>query len=131
MVHAGADTENTPPACDDPAWTAADWRKLKFRDAVWVRTIVEVQPGFSDGGHPMGLFLNATASAEVWWDGEMIGRNGRPNSTAVGELPGRIQEELELDDLQLQAGGHRLRMGIWQQPGRAIISKQVEQVSLG
>src|SRR3546814_17147790 len=77
MVHPGADTENTPPACDDPAWTAADWRKLKFRDAVWVRTIVEVPPGFSDGGHPMGLFLNATASAEVWWDGEMIGRNGR------------------------------------------------------
>src|SRR3546814_12595450 len=28
MVHPGADTENTPPACDDPAWTAADWRKI-------------------------------------------------------------------------------------------------------
>src|SRR3546814_393421 len=131
MVHPGADTGDTPPAYDDPAWTATDWRKLKFRDAVWVRTIVEVPPGFTDGGHPMGLFLNATASAEVWWDGEMIGRNGRPNSTAVGELPGRIQAVFALDDLQLQAGEHRLLMRLSRQHGSAMISTPIDQVSLG
>src|SRR3546814_7734260 len=53
MVHPGADTGDTPPAYDDPAWTATDWRKLKFRAAVWVRTTVEVPPGLTDGGHPM------------------------------------------------------------------------------
>src|SRR3546814_3848149 len=79
----------------------------------------------------MGLFLNATASAEVWWDGEMIGRNGRPNSTAVGELPGRIQAVFALDDLQLQAGGHRLLMRLSQQHGSAMISTPIDQVSLG
>src|SRR3546814_17493027 len=57
MVHPGADTGDTPPAYDDPAWTATDWRKLKFRDAVWVRTIDEVPPGFPARGPPQGRFL--------------------------------------------------------------------------
>src|SRR3546814_17638708 len=61
----------------------------------------------------------------------MIGRNGRPNSTAVCELPGRIQAVFALDDLQLQAGGHRLLMRLSQQHGSAMISTPIDQVSLG
>src|SRR3546814_8588119 len=101
-------------------WSSGVWSS----ELAWVRTIVEVLRGFSVGGHPMGRLLNATASAEVWWDGEMIGRNGRPNSTAVGELPGRIQVVFALDDLQLQAGGHRLLMRLSQQHGSAMRSEE-------
>src|SRR3546814_13847998 len=61
----------------------------------------------------------------------MIGRNGRPNSTAVCELPGRIQAVFALDDLQLQAGGHRLLMRLSQQHGSAMISTPIDQVYLG
>lgn len=131
MVRPGADVSDTPPAYDDPAWTAADWRKLKFRDAIWVRTAVEVPPGFAAIDHPMGLFLNAEASAEVWWDGEMIGRNGRPKSTSVGELPGRIQAVFVLDHRQLHEGEHRLLMRLSRQHGSAMISTPIDQVYLG
>lgn len=131
MVHSGADAGDTPPADDDPGWTVTDWQELRFRDAVWLRAVVEVPSGFAAGDHPMGLFLNAAASAEVWWDGEMIGRNGRPESTAVGELPGRIQAVFVLDDRQLHEGKHRLLMRLSRQHGSAMISTPIDQLSLG
>ena len=131
MVHSGADASDRPPAEDDPGWTAADWQALKFRDAVWLRTVVEVPPGFAAGDHPVGLSLNAAASAEVWWDDKMIGRNGRPGSTAVGELPGRIQAVFVLDDRQLHEGKHRLLMRLSRQHGSAMISTPIDEMSLG
>ncbi|MFC3714724.1 sensor histidine kinase [Luteimonas soli] len=131
MVHSGADVSDTPLADDDPGWTAADWQALRFRDAIWLRAVVEVPPGFATGDHPMGLSLNAAASAEVWWDGAMIGRNGRPESTAVGELPGRIEAVFMLDDRQLREGEHRLLMRLSRQHGSAMISTPIDQLSLG
>jgi hypothetical protein len=131
MVHSGADASETPPADDDSGWIATDWQKLRFQEAVWLRAVVEVPPGFAAGDHPMGLSLNAAASAEVWWDGEMIGRNGRPESTAVGELPGRIEAVFVLDDRQLREGEHRLLMRLSRQHGSAMISTPIDQLSLG
>lgn len=131
MIHREAVDSVTPPAADDPGWTSASWREVQFSEITWLRATVNVPENFANSNHPSGLFLNAIASAEVWWDGEWIGRNGQPASTAEAEQPGRVFSTFALDDEQLQPGPHELVMRLSRQQGDNSVWTPIDQLHLG
>lgn len=54
---------------------------------LWVRSAAH-RPA---GDDPAALYIVGVASSEVWFNGERLGANGRPGSTARAETPGRYQ----------------------------------------
>jgi hypothetical protein len=130
MVHSAAGSSSQPPAINDTGWKHADWDKLTFRNPIWLRAVVNIPTNFTDGDQPIGLFLTAEASSEVWWDGKLVGHNGRPASAPELEQPGRLQAVFLLNDEQLDPGPHLLVMRLSRQHG-GNISTPIDGLYLG
>jgi len=77
--------------CDGARCAPADlqWLKLQGREAVLRRTVT-VRPAATPLERPLMVRLVAMASAEVRWNGIVIGRNGIPGADAAREVPGRF-----------------------------------------
>lgn len=77
--------------CDGSGCGAVDlqWFSLQGRQAVLARTVT-VRPEALPLERPLMVRLVAMASAEVRWNGVVIGRNGIPAVDAARELPGRF-----------------------------------------
>lgn len=71
------------------AETDLQWLALQGRQAVLARTIT-IRPDALPLARPMTVRLIAMASAEVRWNGVVIGRNGVPGPDAASEVPGRF-----------------------------------------
>lgn len=65
------------------------WFSLRGREALLVRRIA-VRPDAMPLERPLMVRLVAMASAEVRWNGILIGRNGAPGADAASEVPGRF-----------------------------------------
>ncbi|GAB2471109.1 hypothetical protein GCM10011375_38140 [Hymenobacter qilianensis] len=92
-----------------------------WRPAYWCNTAVDGQPGparqlwlrtrvtisEAQSRTPMLLVLRGWSTAsEVYWDGQLLQRNGRLGPQ--GEQPGRWHQQLPLTPAQAQAGAHTL-----------------------
>lgn len=93
-VHMAVDTAvdadpmrlKAPPS--DLRWQALDQRALaSWRGPYWLRWQFAAA-GLPQRGHP-GLRLSLRAASRVWWNGELLGENGRVARTSA-ELPGRV-----------------------------------------
>ena len=104
---------------DDPAWSTtgyddADWQAVRFHDVpqtdsvVWLRTIVDLQPSHLAEGQPLGIYIAALASHEIWWDGELLARGGIVGSTPESEQPGPIQAHYLIPERLAAVGPHAL-----------------------
>ncbi|HET6724679.1 MAG TPA: sensor histidine kinase [Gammaproteobacteria bacterium] len=109
----------------------ANWPTLKFQGAIWLRTVVHIPANFTGQSDPIGLFLTAEASSAVWWDGKLLGHNGRPASTPELEQPGRLRAVFKLDTEQLKPGPHLLVMELSRQHGGNNISTPIDTLYLG
>jgi DNA-binding LytR/AlgR family response regulator len=78
-------------ACDAAGCADVDlqWFPVESRQAVLVRTVT-VRPDALPLDRPLMVRLVAMASAEVRWNGVVIGRNGTPGRDAASEEPGRF-----------------------------------------
>jgi len=65
------------------------WFSLQGRQARLVRTVT-VRPAATQLERPLMVRLVAMASAEVRWNGVVLGRNGVPGKDAASEEPGRF-----------------------------------------
>lgn len=131
MVHSAAAASVNPPALANAGWKNEDWHRLQFRNPIWLRAAVDIPTGFADGDYPIGLFLTAEASSEVWWDGKLLGHNGRPASTSELEQPGRLRAVFLLNDKQMKPGPHLLVMRLSRQHGDSNISTPIDELYLG
>ncbi|MEM9531998.1 MAG: sensor histidine kinase [Pseudomonadota bacterium] len=86
---------------DDPTWAALGmaasdgwdsrhWYDVRFRTLAWLRCRVEIPELYRAGQKPMGLYVSGTLSTEIWWNGELLGRNGQPAGNAKSETAGDI-----------------------------------------
>lgn len=77
--------------CQGSACAPADlqWLDLQGRETVLTRTVT-VRADALPLQRPLMVRLVAMASAEVRWNGVLIGRNGMPGPDAAGEIPGRF-----------------------------------------
>jgi DNA-binding LytR/AlgR family response regulator len=63
--------------------------RLDRPETMLVRTVT-VEPGALPLARPSMVWVVAMASAEVRWNGVLVGRNGVPAPTRAGEVPGRF-----------------------------------------
>lgn len=84
--------EFAEPDFDDSGWTQTGVYEINPQDRLlWMRAYV-------DGGdlapmsdeHPLGLFVMALASREVYFNGELVGASGVPGATPEEETPGAL-----------------------------------------
>lgn len=92
-----------------PEWVDDDWQKAGFGGVpivggiTWVRFRVR-SVGTSD--LPLGLVITVSAAYELFWDGVLIGRSGRPAATRTDEIPGPTDNLFGLSATQARAGEH-------------------------
>lgn len=77
--------------CEGSVCVPADlqWLSLQGRETLLARTVT-VRADALPLERPLMVRLVAMASAEVRWNGVVIGRNGRPGPDAASEVPGRF-----------------------------------------
>lgn len=92
------------PGFDDSQWT----RNIEDRDTIfWVRcriTLPSVQREFDT----RAVRIEFLASYELYWDGNMIGRNGRPALETKDEDEGRLNQIFAIPDSLAGAGEHHM-----------------------
>ncbi len=95
---------------DDSDWKRITPYELPSRDGVyWVRWKV-TQRGEGAATRRDGLLLKVVASYDLYWDGQLIGRNGRVGRTAEDELPGVVDALFQVPRELLGAGEHTVAL---------------------
>lgn len=91
---------------------AAEWRPLDLAELAdmpgpyWLRADV-VLPTLAASDSALAVRLSLRAASEVWWNGRLLGRNGRVGTSAASEVPGRIDWTVPLP-ADIGPGQHRL-----------------------
>jgi hypothetical protein len=78
------------------------------QQVVWLRSTVELPPDLRREGHPLGIYVGALASHELWWDGVLLGRGGVVGPSAAEERPGPIEAHYQVPDRLAVPGPHTL-----------------------
>lgn len=98
--------EFAEPDFDDSGWTRTAVFEIDPQDRLlWMRAYV-------DGGdlapmsdeHPLGLFVMALASREVYFNGERVGASGVPGATPEEETPGALDAVYFLPEELIRPG---------------------------
>ena len=91
--------------CDAARCAAVDlqWLALQGRETVLARTVT-VRAGDQPLERPLMVRLVAMASAEVRWNGVVIGRNGVPGTDSASEVPGRFVASFIVPPRLVRAG---------------------------
>ncbi|MEM6936050.1 MAG: hypothetical protein AAF552_06310, partial [Pseudomonadota bacterium] len=95
-VRYGNDPSWAARELDDADWETVSWARVDRRKSWWMRSSIEIPKALRASNQPLGLYLFAAASAEIHWDGQLLGRNGRPADDPQGEVPGTIAFVLPL-----------------------------------
>jgi hypothetical protein len=74
---------------------------------IWLSAPVRIG---GEAGEPMGVFVKAFAASAVYWDGRLIGRNGRPANSAAFERPGFRDAVISIPSDLSRPGVHRLQI---------------------
>ena len=95
---------------DDSEWTRITPYELPARDGVyWVRWKVTQRSAAASAWRD-GLLLKVVASYDLYWDGQLIGRNGRVGATAGAEEPGMVDALFQVPRELLGAGEHTVAL---------------------
>lgn len=100
---------------DDSGWKEVKARELPSRDGVyWLRWRVQ-QTDPNRFRTRDGLLLKVVASYDLYWDGHLIGRNGRVSAQEEDEGPGVVDALFQIPSELLGVGEHvvALRMSSW------------------
>lgn len=103
-----------PPDCPAPAgqtaWCDSSAARILARGGgpVWAsQTFVAERPPTA-AERPLAVYVVALASSEVYWNGRLIGRNGRPGDSRAQESPGRFVYSVIVPSDQVRRGANRL-----------------------
>lgn len=72
--------------------------------ALWLRSVM-ARP---QGREPVALYVVGVASSEVWLNGERLGANGQPGSSAATEIAGRYEAAFPIPDSLWRATGNEV-----------------------
>ncbi len=108
--------EGDDPAWAEPSWDDRNWTltELRFTPAgneiSWFRTTIHLSQKHLVPGHPLGIYFAALAAHEIYWDGVLIGRGGRPATTPDQEIPGPIQAHYVVRESLATPGSHTVAL---------------------
>lgn len=108
----GDDPRWADPKFDDSQWERINGRALPSRDGIyWVRWRVAQRD--AERFHTRdGLLVKVVASYELYWDGKLIGRNGRVGASPDEEQPGVVDALFQIPPDQLGLGEHVVALRI-------------------
>ena len=111
MTHPGDNPRWADPDFEDEHWNLTNFHEIESKDQIfWVRKWVSVDPLFESTGTPIGLYVSALAASEIYWNGELLARNGVPASAAADEVPGKIDFTVFLPASKVKAGPNLLAL---------------------
>jgi len=106
----------------DGPWTEA--RQFQLRDEVFTG-LYRIKGQFNlptelAATEEVVLFVSVLGSFEAYWDGALIGRNGKVGANPETEVEGNLFKILPLTDDQAKAGSHELELRIsnWNGAGK-------------
>ncbi len=121
--------DETPPddgaRCDETAIDAID---PQGRD-IWVRGVINAPADFGKGG-PLGLFIAAKASSEIYLNGVRLGANGTPAATKALETPGRMDVAFPVPDGLLRTGSNDIAIRLSSHHGYLDLGRPVHWIAL-
>lgn len=111
---------------NDSNWRSRDWSGVSECGVWWLRQHVAIPETYRDSGVPVGLYISAAASAEVWWDGQPMGTKGQVGATRESEMPGPMDAVISLPDAHLTPGEHILAIRFSSQHAGSGIATPVD-----
>lgn len=124
---------------DDQLWARKDYDDSKWtsergetgNQVFWMRTKVSI---FESPKGPLGLHIESFGAFEVYWDGVLIGNNGKVIGKNEAEIPGTETTYLNVPDSLAQVGAHtvalRMSQSYLQQVKRGIGVKLDNYITL-
>lgn len=92
-------------------------------------TVFEADPAAVSG--PLALHIAATASAEVRWNGHLIGTNGQVGSTCAQEVPGRFSALIPIPADQVRPGANEVEVRLSAHHLWAPVVRPIHDLSIG
>ena len=97
---------------DDQRWAAQEYNDAGWKTELgptgnrvfWARTPVLLQR--VNTSPPLGVKIRAFGAFEVYWDGVLLGRNGRPATATQPEIPGTEASDFMVPDALATPGLH-------------------------
>ena len=80
---------------------------------------------------PQGVFIKAFAASTVFWDGRLIGRNGKPADSAAQEVPGLRDSVVAIPAALATPGVHRLQLQTSTMRSPLKLASPIVSVSVG
>ncbi len=77
---------------------------------IWIDAEVDLPQAIFDAEIPVVLRMGALASSEVYWNGELIGSNGKPGASAQAEIPGKLDAGFFVPRRLLVPGANRVTL---------------------
>jgi hypothetical protein len=90
-ILAGDEPHGASPDLEDGEWEEIPpWRIDPQGRLLWVRAHVTLPSAAAFEAAPFAVYVSALAAYEVYWNGEPIGGSGVPGTSAVLEVPGKL-----------------------------------------
>lgn len=120
-----------PPTFDAPECEkVALWRADPQGRQVWLRVRLFVEPAVLND-LPLGVFVSAKASSEVFLNGQRLGSNGLPGARGALETPGRIDAVFHAPLDALRAGANEVVLRMSSHHGFLRLGFPVHYVGIG
>ncbi|MFT6435502.1 MAG: hypothetical protein ACJAVI_003557 [Candidatus Azotimanducaceae bacterium] len=91
---------------DDSNWEVIALRKIPRKQAFCLRTSVVIGP--DNLSATTSLSLSLLAASEIYWDGKLLGKNGKVGIARDSETPGNIDVLFPIGNELLTLGSHQL-----------------------
>ena len=104
---AGDNPEYRDPACDDSAWQQVRNRAIP-RNPEGVKWLRIWLPFREDAGPLQFSIIDLQSAYEIWWDGQLLARNGLVGQDEEKEVAGKIYYSFLIDGRETKKGTHLL-----------------------
>jgi DNA-binding LytR/AlgR family response regulator len=107
------------------------WRLDPQQRQIWVKASINASDALLDSDKPLGVFISAKASSEVFLNGRRLGQNGAPASSKNTEIPGRMDAVFFAPREALRHGDNDIVIRMSSHHGFLHLNSPVHWIALG
>ena len=104
---------------DNPAWAAKDLNDIDWDSThhtrevgrFWIRAKIDFD-SLADPEKPLGIFIVSIGSFEFYFDGQLIGKNGKIGNNKREEIPGSTISYFLIPDTLAYKGNHTIALRV-------------------
>lgn len=119
-----------------PDFSTPDCRVVKLREVkpqgkeIWLQAELVVPADVLDELQPLGLFISAKMSSQVYLNGEFLGQNGTPGRDRRTEFPGRMDAYLFVPRTLINEGSNEIVMRVSSHLGSLQLNRPIHWIGL-